>query len=345
MDAKSTSAHRDASAGARVAVAAAETGPGPAASADVRRALAIAVVANLVGGASYALTKIALGGLTETTVIVVRTVVALAVLLPMARGRLAPLLRARGADRRHLLAVGVIGYALPLVLGSYGLRRSTATNAALLIGTEPLGVVLLSAFVLHEVLTRARLIALALGIVGATVLVTNGIPFVTVTYAAHPVGDVLLVAHGFAWSVYTVAAKRLLARYDPIAVSAGSLLVALPCLLAPAAIEASTFAWDTTRLAPALAAAVTLGLVVSAGMTVLWNRALRHLDASRMAGLIFLQPLTGMLLGVALLGEPVTPYALLGSALILVGVFVVAQEERAKISPPLRRQTSSTRRT
>jgi drug/metabolite transporter (DMT)-like permease len=51
-----------------------------------------------------------------------------------------------------------------------------------------------------------------------------------------------------------------------------------------------------------------------------------------MAGFIFLQPLTGMFLGVALLGEPVTAYALAGSALILAGVFVVAHEERAKIS-------------
>jgi drug/metabolite transporter (DMT)-like permease len=299
---------------------------------DGRRAVAIAIVANLVGGTSYALTKIALEGLTETTVIVVRTVVALAVLAPVARGRLAPLLRARHGDRLRLFAMAVLGYALPLVLGSYGVRRSTATNAALLIGTEPLGVVLLGAVVLGEAITRARLTALALGIVGATVLVTNGIPFVTVTYAPHPVGDTLLVVHGFAWAIYTVAAKGLLARYDPLGVSAASLLVALPFLSAAAAIEARSFHWDVARLAPSLAAAVTLGVVVSAGMTVLWNRALRHLDASRMAGFIFLQPLTGMLIGVTLLREPVTPYALIGSILILVGVFVVAHEERTKIS-------------
>ncbi len=328
-------AKRAASAAPAAAIAplvAPDAATSPASASEVRRAVAIAIVANFVGGTSYALTKVALDGLTETTIIVVRTVVALAVLVPVARGHLVPLLRARGGDRLRLFAMAVLGYALPLVLGSYGVRRSTATNAALLIGTEPLGVVLLGAVVLGEAITRARLTALALGIVGATVLVTNGIPFVTVTYAPHPVGDTLLVMHGFAWAIYTVAAKGLLARYDPLGVSAASLLVALPFLSAAAAIEARAFDWDAARLVPSLAAAVTLGLVVSAGMTVLWNRALRHLDASRMAGFIFLQPLTGMLIGVAFLHEPVTFYALIGSALILVGVFVVAHEERAKIS-------------
>jgi drug/metabolite transporter (DMT)-like permease len=300
---------------------------------DGRRTVGVAIVANLVGGTSYVLTKIALGGLTETTLVVVRTVVALAVLLPWAGSRVATLLRAAGPDRRHLLAMAVLGYALPLVLGSYGLRRSTATNAALLIGTEPLSVVLLGAILLGEPLTRPRVIALGLGIVGATVLVANGIPLVTMTYTPHVAGDLLLLVHGVAWAVYTVAGKRLLGRYDAVAVSTASLLVALPFLVPPATLEARAFAWDAARLAPALGAAVVLGLVVSAGMTVLWNTALRHLDASRMAGFIFLQPLSGVVLAALLLGEAPSRFTVAGGVLILTGVYVLVQEERVRPRP------------
>jgi drug/metabolite transporter (DMT)-like permease len=295
------------------------------------RAIRIAIVANLVGGTSYVLAKIALAGMSETTLVAVRTVVALAVLLPLAGSGVTALVRAGGEDRRRLLAMGVLGYALPLVLGNYGLRRSTATNAALLIGTEPIAVVVLSALVLGERLSRARVTALTLGVAGATVLVAGGVPFVTVTYTPHVVGDLLLVAHGIAWGIYTVAAKGLLERHDPIAVSAASLVVALPILLPIAAMESSAFPWVAARIAPALAAAITLGLVVSAGMTLLWNTALRELDASRMAGFIFLQPLAGLVLGVMLLGEPLTPFALLGGVLILLGVYVLAVEERRRV--------------
>jgi drug/metabolite transporter (DMT)-like permease len=300
------------------------------------RAVAAAIVANVLGGTSYVLTKVALAGLTETTLVVVRTLVALAVLVPLAGPPLAALLRASGADRARLVVMGAAGYALPLVLASYGIRHSTATNASLLIGVEPLGIAFLGVLVLRERLGRARVLALALGVVGATVLVVDGIPLVTMTYAPHPVGDLILVAAGLAWAPYTVAGKQLLARYDPIAVSAASLVVALPCLLPVAAVEAARAVWVPAAIPAALAVAAVLGLVVSAGMTVLWNAALGGMDASRLAGFVFLQPLAGVALGAFVVGEPVGRYALLGGALVLAAVYVLIVEERALASSAVR---------
>src|SRR5262245_4961198 len=77
------------------------------------QAVAAAIAANVLDGTSYVLTKVALAGLTEATLVVVRTLVALAVLVPLAglgrklharrvhrrRGPLAP--RAGGLQRRH----------------------------------------------------------------------------------------------------------------------------------------------------------------------------------------------------------------------------------------------------
>lgn len=301
------------------------------------RAVVAAVAANLIGGTSYVLTKIALAGLSETTLVVVRTLVALSVFLPLAGARVAAVLRARGADRRLLVTMGAVGYALPLALASYGMRWSTATNASMLIGLEPLGIALLGALVLGEHLGRVRIVALGLGIVGATVLVVDGIPLVSAAWAPHPFGDLLLVAAALAWAPYTIAGKQLLARYDATAVSAASLVVALPFLVPVAAVESATFVWDGTRLVPALAAAVILGLVVSAGMTVLWNLALSGMDASRLAGFVFLQPLAGLVLGSVILDEPIGHYALAGGALILTAVYVLIAEElltKQPASPP-----------
>ena len=83
----------------------------------MRRVVAVAIVANLIGGMSYVPAKVALTGLSETTLVVVRTVVALAVLLPLGGRGVRRLLAAPGADRRQLFAMGILGYALPLVLG------------------------------------------------------------------------------------------------------------------------------------------------------------------------------------------------------------------------------------
>jgi drug/metabolite transporter (DMT)-like permease len=66
-------------------------------------------------------------------------------------------------------------------------------------------------------------------------------------------------------------------------------------------------------------------------MTVLWNTALRSLDASRLAGFIFLQPLAGVVLAHLALGEPLSASALAGGVLILVGVLLLVHEERAAV--------------
>jgi drug/metabolite transporter (DMT)-like permease len=295
------------------------------------RILATAIVANLIGGTSYVLTKVALGALTETTLVVVRTVVALGVLVPLGGAGVVRMLRTPGADRRRLFVMACVGYALPLVLGSYGLRRSTATSAALLIGMEPLSVVVLGTFFLGEPLTRVRVAALALGIAGATLLVLRGAPSPDAV-GSPIVGNLLLAAHGAAWGVYTVAGKPLVARHDPLAVSAASLAVALPCLVPLAWAELPGVAWEWHRLAPSLAAAVTLGLGVSGLMTVLWNVALRGIEASSMAGFIFLQPLAGAALGVFALGDPLDRAAIAGGTLVLVAVWLVVRESRTSVA-------------
>jgi len=256
----------------------------------------------------------------------VRTIVALAVLVPLAGPRLRPLLRARGVERTRLVVMGAAGYALPLVLASYGLRRSTATNASLLIAGEPLGIALAARIVLGERLGRLRVLALLLGAAGATVLAADGIPFVTRTHTPHPVGDLLLLASSLAWAAYSIAGKLLLDRHDPISVSAASLLVALPCLLPIAALESRGAAWNGAQLPVALAAAVALGLGVSAGMTLLWNVALRAMDASRLAGFIALQPLAGVLLAHLVLAERVGTWAVMGGGLVLAGVYLLNAE-------------------
>ena len=296
------------------------------------RAIAIAIVANLLGGTSYVLTKVALTGLTETTLVVVRTIVALAVLIPLTWPAVADVLRASGRDRTRLLAMGVAGYALPLALASYGIQRSSATNASLLIGVEPLAVVVMGVIVLGESLAATRVAALALGTIGATMLVAGGVPFVAVAYERHVAGDLLLAASAFTWGIYTIAGKRLLDRYEAQALSAASLVVALPCLVPLAVIETVGVAHAPTRFVPALAAAVVLGLVVSGLMTVLWNTALRSLDASRLAGFIFLQPLAGVILARVALDEPLGASALAGGVLILLGVLLLVSEERGIIA-------------
>jgi drug/metabolite transporter (DMT)-like permease len=288
----------------------------------------LALVLNLFLGATYFATKKALAGLPELSVVVVRTGVALACLAPLAgMTSLREILRAARPARLRLLAMGGLGYALPLALGNYGVAYSSASHASLLIGTEPICVALFGALLIGERLSALRLLALGVGLVGATAVVSNGNPFQGVRDTSHLAGDLLLIAHGAAWSIYTIAGKSLLGRFSPLGISAASLAIALPLLLPLAALELPRLERGPA-LIPALGWALGLGLFASALGTVLWNQALARMDASTLAGFVFLQPVVGVLLGHYLLGEELRSEAVAGGALVLAAVYLLAFETR-----------------
>jgi drug/metabolite transporter (DMT)-like permease len=292
--------------------------------------LLFAIALNLALGSTYFATRMALDGLPPLTIVLVRTLAAAAVLLPFAEpGALRPLLAPRGGSLGAVLTMGVAGYALPLVLGNFGVARSSATNGALLIGVEPITVALLGALVLGERLGPLRALALALGLAGATTIVANGIPLVTVTYTPHLVGDLLLVAHGAAWAIYSIAGKPLLGRHPPVAVTAAGALVAIPAIAPFAAAELAGVTWGPAAWS-GLAWAAGLGVLASGLGGLGWNVALRRMDASQLAAFVFLQPIAGVALGALALGEPVTAWALLGGALVFGGVHALVAEERAR---------------
>jgi drug/metabolite transporter (DMT)-like permease len=290
----------------------------------------LALFLNLFLGATYFATKKALAGLPELSLVVVRTGVALAFLTPLAgTASLRQIFRAGKPAWLRLLAMGGLGYALPLALGNYGVAFSSASHASLLIGTEPICVAVFGALLIGERLSALRLLALGAGLVGATAVVSNGIPARGGEDTAQLTGDLLLIAHGAAWSIYTIAGKSLLGRFPPLAVTTASLAVALPLLLPLATLELPHLERGPALL-PALAWAVALGLFASALGTVLWNQALAQMDASTLAGFVFLQPLAGVLLGHYALGEELRAAAVAGGVLVLAGVYLLAFEAQRR---------------
>ena len=128
-----------------------------------------------------------------------------------------------------------------------------------------------------------------------------------------------LWGHGVLWGLHTPLAKPLSERHDAIGLCLRVTAIGTVALVPAALAEASH--WSAgPALAPALAWTVALGLGVSFGGTAMWLAALRHLPSTNVAGFVFLQPLAGVLVGVALLEERLSSAALAGGALIAVGV-------------------------
>ncbi len=218
-------------------------------------------------------------------------------------------------DLLLLLVLSWAGFALPQVLGAVGLERSSAVHGALLSPLEPIGILLGAAFVLREPLGLAHAVAGVFGVAGTVLIVVSGSGLVG---GGDLLGDLEIAAGHLCWAIYTLAAKPLVARHDPLRVAIGAALLSWIPLVPLAATEP----FDPARAVPALAWVVLLAFLATAVGMVAWNRALREVSAGTMALFVFVQPVVGLAIGVLALGEQVGWWAILGAALIVQGVAI-----------------------
>lgn len=280
----------------------------------------VLVVANVVYATSYAATRLTLDHVPPATLALIRLMIGALVLIPLAvalqPAAAAPIGR---ADRRSIRWMGVLGFAGAFAFSHWGIARSTATNAALLITVEPISLILLSPWALGERLTRREGLGAALALVGAAVVVVNGIPGVTAALVPHWRGDLLLLLAGLAYAAYSLFGRGVLTRHPAIAVTAWSIAWGVAAMLPLAALEWAAAAQIRLN-GPAILGVLYLALVITALGYLAWNWALERVPAPRAAIFLNIQPLVGALLGVYYLGEPLTAFTVAGGVLILLGL-------------------------
>jgi drug/metabolite transporter (DMT)-like permease len=284
------------------------------------RAEVVLVLANIVYATSYVATRLTLADVPPSTLALIRLVVGSLILVPLASA-----LRRPGAstlspaDRWRVFWMGALGFAGAFALSHWGLARSTATNGALLITVEPVTLLVLAPLLLGERLTRREGAGAALALLGATLVVANGIPGLSEALVPHWRGDLLLVLAGVAYASYSLIGREILARHSSLSVTAWSIAWGAGAMLPLALIERASGALP--RVTPtAIAGTLYLAVVITALGYLAWNYGLERVSASRAAIFLNLQPLVGALLGVAVLGESLTPYTVAGGGLILAGL-------------------------
>jgi len=288
----------------------------------VSRADLVLLAANAVYGTSYVAIRFAVDDVGPATLAFLRLAIAGAILVPVyLAARNADPGAERRADRRTFFWMGFVGFTLALALSHWGLLWSTATNAALLVATEPVALVALSPIVLGERLTTREGWATALAVLGATIVVVNGVPGLTVAVAPHWRGDLLLLLSGVCFATYSLLGRPVLARHPSLTVTTWSFVWGLVTTAPLAALEwrvAGPPAWTWLGVA----AVLYLGAVITGLGYLVWNWALERVSAARAAIFLNLQPLVGTLLGVVWLGDLFTGFTAGGGVLIIAGLWL-----------------------
>jgi drug/metabolite transporter (DMT)-like permease len=279
---------------------------------------------NVIWGAAFPLTKPALETIPPFTFALLRFTVALAVLLPLARGEALALLR--GPDGRRLAVMGLLGFCVAQLAQTLALSLSPASDIALLSTASPLWIALLAWRWLGERLGRRGVLGFGLAI-GGLALILWPHDVAAAGAGQRLLGDAIFLMNGFTWACYNVMGKDLMSRHAPLPATAAAGLVGIAGLLPFAAGE--WFSGHTPRLTLIGAAAVGYtGLLVTVlGFLVLFW-AYSRVRAAQVAITMYLQPLAGVLVAWALLHEPLSGVFLAGAALVFGGVWLVTTIKR-----------------
>ncbi len=232
----------------------------------------------------------------------------------------------RGPDGRRLALMGILGMCITQVSQAQALKLSTASDISLLYTTAPIWIALLARLWLGERIGRRGALGFGLAMVGVLfiVLPRNG----GEAGFGRIAGDLLCVASSVAWACYNVMGKAVMERRSPVATTAACVFVGTPCIIPFAAYE--LLAGRTPIFTPAAVGGVLYaGLLVTAlGFVVLfWT--LSHVRANEAAALMYLQPLAGVFIAWALLGEHLAPLFFAAIVPVFAGVALVTLPRKA----------------
>jgi drug/metabolite transporter (DMT)-like permease len=280
-------------------------------------ALFALILLNLMWGGSLPATKVALDSFGPFTLAAARLLLGSALFLVVLRPSAVRLVRPR--DALKMAGLGVIGGAGVQVLQALGAGQTSAATATVLASTSPLWIALLAPILLREHLRPWPVVGVIVALAGVAAI--NGLDEPG-ALAGSVSGNSVVMLSSVAAALYTVLGKGLAQRNSPILLCGFSIFGGALASLPLATGELLSGAVHPTPLGWALLA--YLGILVTFVGFIVWFWGLRALPAAQAGALMFLQPLSGLILAVLILGDRPTPGFAIGCALVLAGVYLAA---------------------
>lgn len=275
----------------------------------------LAILTAVVWGTTFASTKTLIQhGLTPATIMFLRFLLAYIGMWLMAPRRL----RADSwKDELWFVVAGMTGGSVYFLTENTALRYTTASNVAIVISVTPLATALLSHFLVRsEPFRRQFLYGGLLALSGIVLVVLNG-HFVL---RLNPLGDVLTLMAVLSWGAYSILLKRL-RHYSSAFITRKvffyGILTILPVFLfetfsASAALLEDPHVWGNLLF---------LGVIASLLCFLSWSFVVKKLGIVVCTNYLYLNPVAALIVSATVLQEKLTIVSLVGSALILAGVY------------------------
>ena len=257
------------------------------------------------------------GGLSPTDIVVIRNFGGMMLLAVIFAVKDRTVFHVKREHLKYFFGTGVISVLLFTVCYFSCQKVCSLAVASVLLYTAPSFVVILSAILWKEPVTKRKLMALLLTLVGCALVCGVFSGGLTVTL----VGILLGLGAGFFYALYSIFGRYALAHYSSMTVTVCTFLFAGPVSL--------VLVPGSKTLAPALSQPnlwlVAAGLVVFSTVLpyVFYTKGLSRVEAGKASIMASVEPVVASLAGILAFGEPVNAATVAGIVCVLAGVAIL----------------------
>ena len=283
-----------------------------------RRGLVLFVLMSVIWGIPYLFIRVAVAEITPATLVLARTAIAAAILLPIAlvRADLRPIL----ARWRWLVTFTVIEIAVPWVmLGSAERHLSSSLTGLLIAGVPLVGTTFALATGGADRLGRAGLLGLLIGLVGVGAIVWGDFA----TTDATALLEIAIVVVGYAVGPAILA--RRLGGLSSVGVMALALALCAVVYVPIAAVQLPSVVPSPN----VLAAVAILAVLCTAAAFLVFAALIDEIGPVRSTVITYVNPAVAAVLGVLVLKETFSFTMGIGLALVILGSTLATRRSRA----------------
>ena len=232
------------------------------------------------------------------------------------------------------VAWGLVGAALMVyanqTLFAMAMRRTSATNAALIMALAPFVSSCLEAVLFRKRLSGLQVAGIALAMVGVAVVIVKGQGSAWTTIST---GDMLMFAAVCAFAAGGATVQRLARCASPLSITwfvhvAGAALLTLHALLvtpSPLRAIAALSAWQWSLM-------LYSGVLATAIGAVAWSRGIATIGVGRTATYLSWVPVFGVGFGALLLDEALNAGHAVGLCAVLCGSLLAARQTERSVA-------------
>lgn len=225
------------------------------------------------------------------------------------------------ADWVRIVLCAFFGVGINMLFFFKGVSLTTAINGSIIMTLTPVMVFVTSLIMLKEKVTLLKVLGLAVGFLGAFLIIYS--PGTGISLGNWR-GDVLILLNAMSYGVYLVLVKPLMARYTPITVAKWIFFFGFLLVLPVGWNEFTQIEWQALTAKVYFSMAfVIIGVTVIVYVLNIW--ALKKVNPSTVGVYIYVQPVFATLIASTFFGEILSIRHLIAALLVFAGVWLVVK--------------------